>query len=160
MREALLEIDFQNWIVNIGHDRSVTGRALQVRRAALTRGALLVCSRYLSNDLADSARSDPDSQDAAWHPDLTPPYGALIISKHGQDVCDNPDLVANLRTHEVDRVTLTGIATDYGVSLAARTLAGAGFGVRVESSGCAGTTLAAHQGALEGMARDGIDVAS
>ncbi|NLE78771.1 MAG: cysteine hydrolase [Rhodococcus sp.] len=155
---ALIEIDFQHWIVALAHDRAVVDRAASVRDRLHTRGASVVCTRYLSRDRTDPMRSDPSGHGAAFHPALAPGEGDLVLTKYDRDVFTNLDLHAHLRGRGITEVVITGIATEYGVELAARSAHRLGYRVSVVAAACAGTSIEAHRRALDELAVDGITV--
>lgn len=155
---ALIEIDFQHWIVALAHDREFVGRAAATREWFRDRGASVVCTRYLSRDIADAMRSDPSSHGASFHPALAPVDGDLVLTKYERDVFTNPDLDANLRVRGITDVVVTGVATEYGVELAARSAHRLGYRVSVVAEACAGTSVESHLRALDELAKDGITV--
>lgn len=154
---ALIEIDFQGWIVDLGHDPGVVSRARAVRERLVGEGALLICSRYASPDPVDAVRS-LGSPDAAFVPSMEPPVGAIVLSKSDRNIFDNPDVHANLRAGGIRRVEFSGIATDYGVSAAAETALELGYDVAVHAEACAGTSRAAHRASLARLAALGVIV--
>ncbi|WP_032378695.1 cysteine hydrolase family protein [Rhodococcoides fascians] len=157
-RTALLEIDFQPWIIELGHDPGALARAGSVRAAQRAAGALVVCTRYLSQDAADPLRSDAEGDGARFHPSMTPLPGDLIATKFDRDIWSNPDLDAQLRLVEVEHVVITGYLTDFGVRIAAEGACSRGYRVTVHSAACAGSTEAEHQRALESMVVAGATV--
>lgn len=157
-RTVLLEIDFQPWVVELGHDPAVVERARLIRREFRTRGALVVCTRYLSLDTSDQVRSNPDSDSARFHPLLSPRPGDLVATKHERDIWTNPDLNLQLRLNGTTHIVVIGLVTDFGVDLAARGARRLGYDVTVRADGCAGTTREAHHTALESLTEDGIEV--
>ncbi|MBP1162060.1 nicotinamidase-related amidase [Rhodococcus sp. PvR044] len=155
---ALIEIDFQHWIVALAHDREVVGRAALARTRFRTEGALVVCTRYLSTDPTDPMRSDPAGHGASFHPVLAPDEGDQVLTKYDRDVFTNPDLDTNLRLRGITDVVFTGIATEHGVALAARSARALGYRVSVIADACAGTTVGSHHRALAALATEGITV--
>ncbi|WP_170945827.1 MULTISPECIES: cysteine hydrolase family protein [unclassified Rhodococcus (in: high G+C Gram-positive bacteria)] len=154
-RTALLEIDFQPWIIELGHDPGALARAGSVRDAQRAAGALVVCTRYLSRDAADPLRSDPASDGARFHPSMTPLPGDLIATKFDRDIWSNPDLDAQLRLVGVQHLMITGYLTDFGVRIAAERACSLGYRVTVHSAACAGSSEDEHQRALESIAAAG-----
>ena len=154
-RTALVEIDFQPWVIELGHDPDAVARAESVRAAQRATGALVVCSRYLSQDAADPLRCDPESVGARFHPRMTPRPGDLIATKFDRDIWSNPDLDAQLRLVGVEHVVITGYLTDFGVRIAAERACALGYRVTVHSDACAGSTEDEHQRALESIAAAG-----
>lgn len=157
-RTALLEIDFQPWIIELGHDPDAVARAESVRTAQRATGALVVCTRYLSRDAADPMRSDADGDGARFHPSMTPRPGDLIATKFDRDIWSNPDLNAQLRLVGVEHVVITGYLTDFGVRIAAERACSLGYRVTVLSGACAGSTEDEHRRALQAMAAAGTTV--
>ncbi len=100
-RAALLEIDFQPWVINLGHDRGVVARARRIRERIRAESALIVCTRYLSHDSNDRMRSNPDSNGARFHDLMAPQAGDLIATKFDRDIWTNPDLDSQLRVNEI-----------------------------------------------------------
>lgn len=157
-RAALVEIDFQHWIIDLAHDCSVVDRAVAARSRFRRAGASVICTRYASADPADPMRSDLSGHGASFHPALAPGDGDLVLTKYARDIFDNPDLHDNLRLRGVTDVVLTGIATEFGVALAARSARAHGYRVSVVAGACAGLTLAAHRRALLELTDEGISV--
>lgn len=155
---ALLEIDLQPWILDIAHDRGMAPAARRVRAAMRERGATVLCTRYLSLDLADPLRSDPEGEGARFLDGLGPGPGDIVLTKHGRDVFDNPDVLANLRAREIDHVVFDGLLTDHGVLLAARSALDAGLRVTIAAAACAGSDEGAHRSALAALAAAGAVV--
>ncbi|OZD07160.1 hypothetical protein CH275_08325 [Rhodococcus sp. 06-235-1A] len=151
-RTALLEIDFQPWIIELGHDPGALARAESVRAAQRAAGSLVVCTRYLSRDAADPMRSDADGDGARFHPSMTPRPGDLIATKFDRDIWSNPDLDAQLRLIGVEHVVITGYLTDFGVRIAAERACSLGYRVTVYAGACAGSTADEHRHALDSMA--------
>ena len=148
---ALLEIDFQPWIIELGHDPGALARAGSVRDAQRAAGALVVCTRYLSRDAADPLRSDPAGDGARFHPSMRPLQGDLIATKFDRDIWSNPDLDAQLRLVGVQDLMITGYLTDFGVRIAAERACSLGYRVTVHSAACAGSTEDEHRRALQAM---------
>ncbi|MCZ4517367.1 cysteine hydrolase [Rhodococcus ruber] len=151
-RTALLEIDFQPWIIELGHGPGALAHALSIRAAQRATGALVVCTRYLSQDAADPLRSDPAGDGARFHPSMTPLPGDLIATKFDRDIWSNPDLDAQLRLVGVEHVVITGYLTDFGVRIAAERACSLGYRVTVHSGACAGSTADEHRRALRSIA--------
>lgn len=153
---ALLEIDFQGWIVALVDDPAVVTRAERVRVAQRARGAHLFCLRYLDADGGE--RSDPRSAEARFIPALAPPADALVLSKSGRDAFDDPDLETNLRIRGVAHVVLTGLLTVHGVLHAARSAHRLGFEVTVIADACRSDTAANHDAGLRALTSLGAHV--
>lgn len=146
MTVALLEIDFQPWILAMAHDQSVVERAVATRRRFPE--ATVFTLRYRSLDVNDPMRFDLDGPGARFLPELAPGPDAVVLSKTGRDPFENPDLEANLRCRGVDSVVIYGLLTDGGVVEAARTAQRLGFEVSVVAEACAGSSKAAHEATL------------
>lgn len=155
---ALVEIDFQGWVLAATESEGVVERAVAVRAGARAPGAVVVCSRYLSRDPDDPERSDPVGPGASFVAELAPEAGDLVLTKYGRDLAENPDLDANLRLRGITDVVLTGVATEHGVSLTATSLAGLGYQVWVAHEGCAGVTRSEHEAALAELSGQGVRV--
>ncbi|RDI20535.1 nicotinamidase-related amidase [Rhodococcus sp. AG1013] len=155
---ALLEIDFQHWIIESVAGGSAVHRAASVRAELRRAGARVFCTRYLSLDAADTLRADPAGYGASFHPELTPAAGDIVLSKYHRDVFDNPDVDTNLELLGITQVVVTGIATDHGVELAARAARRRGYRTSVVADACAGTSTEAHERALDSLAEAGITV--
>ena len=65
MRSALLEIDWQNWILALAHDPWSAHLGREVRRLLANLGWPVISTRYLSPTPGDD-RADPDHPDAAF----------------------------------------------------------------------------------------------
>lgn len=155
---VLLEIDWQTWIVALGHDPSAADRARRVRAVARAQGWPVVCSRYLSTDVGDPGRSDPDGPDACFIDGLGPDHEDVVVTKHGRDVFDAAPLERVLARLRATRLVLTGVATDYGVMLAARSAVARGLRVTVVADACAATSDQAHVATLSGLPAAGAEV--
>lgn len=153
---ALLEIDFQGWILDLAHDERVVDAAVELRQRRRAAGADVFCLRYLN--LAPGGRSDPTSEATAYVPRLRPEATDLILSKHSRDAFDNPDLLANLHVRGIDRLVIDGLLTDHGVRLAALSALALGFDVCVAAPACAGSDTTAHERALRTMASEGVRI--
>jgi DNA-binding transcriptional MerR regulator/nicotinamidase-related amidase len=155
---ALLEIDWQPWVVGLGHDASAVARAREVRAAARARGWAVVCGRYLSTDPGDPLRSDPDGPGACFVAGLGPLPGDAVVTKHGRDVFDVADVDRVLERLGTRRLMMTGLLTDHGVALSARSALARGLVVTVVADACAGTDEAAHDEALAGLRAAGAQI--
>lgn len=153
MGTALLEVDFQVWVLEHAHDPRVVAHARQVRDRCRGEGAAVFCLRYL--DLEPGDRSDPSSAAAAFVPELAPEAGDLVLSKHDRDAFSNPDLRANLALRGIDHVIFDGLLTEHGVQLAVGSALRLGYAVSVAAAACAGADRAAHDDALRNMAAAG-----
>ncbi|MDJ0362555.1 cysteine hydrolase [Rhodococcus sp. H29-C3] len=153
---ALLEIDFQPWVIELGHDLDAVLRAKRIRERFRREGALVVCTRYLSRDADDPMRSDPKGEGARFHFSMEPQAGDLVATKFDRDIWSNLDLDVQLRLRKISDIVVTGFVTDFGVDLAARTALQLGYRVTVGATGCAGTTASAHHTALDSMSKAGI----
>lgn len=89
---ALIEIDFQHWIIALAHDREVVGRAALARMQFRTEGALVVCTRHVSTAPTDPMRSDLAGHGASFIRCWRRTRGDLVLTKYERDVFTNPDL--------------------------------------------------------------------
>jgi nicotinamidase/pyrazinamidase len=104
----------------------------------------------------------------AFHPNLDPqPFDAIFL-KGSHDAAysafegrtvDGDLLVDWLRQHEVDRVDVCGIATDYCVRCTALDARKEGFDTRVLGALCAGVAPASTEQALAEMKAAGVAIA-
>lgn len=157
-RTALVEIDWQPWVLGLASQPEAVVEAVQVRHHLRRHGALVVCTRYLSLDRADTLRADPDGAGARFLPDLAPQPGDRVVTKHGRDVTQDTTLLTLLDRHGVDRVVLTGLLTEHGVAIAARSLHERGHVVEVVADACSGASAEAHERALHELVAAGVDV--
>ncbi|MEV6601852.1 isochorismatase family protein [Actinoplanes sp. NPDC051346] len=155
---TLLEIDWQAWIAEMGHDSRAAVRARTVRSAARARGWPVICSRYLSADPADRSRADPHSPDASFLAGLGPEPGDPVVTKHDRDIFDVAELPALLARLHTDRLLLTGLVTDHGVALAAISAAARDWAVTVVADACAATSARAHDQTLAELRAAGIEI--
>ena len=118
----------------------------------------MICSRYLSADPADRSRADPGSADAAFLAGLGPEPGDPVVTKYGRDVFDVPELSALLGRLNTGRVLLTGLVTDHGVALAARSAAARQWAVTVVADACGATSSSAHDRTLAELRGSGIGI--
>lgn len=146
MTVALLEIDFQPWILAMAHDPSVVERAVATRRRFPE--ATVFTLRYRSMDAGDPMRFDLTGPGARFLPELAPEPDSVVLSKTGKDPFENPDLEANLRCRGVETVVVYGLLSDGGVKEAARTAHRLGFRVSVVAEACAGSSATAHEAAM------------
>lgn len=117
---VLLEIDWQGWIVELGHDPQAAEQARMLRAIARAHHWPVVCSRYLSLDPTDPLRADPLGAGASFVAGLGPQEedGDEVLTKHGRDIFQIPTTAALLADLGAETVVLSGIATDGGVLLA------------------------------------------
>lgn len=155
-RAALLEIDFQGWVIDLADDAGVTARARAARDQWRRRDAHVFCLRYLDSGGGD--RGDPATRDAAFAPSLQPGPADVVLSKSTKNPFDNPDLDANLQAREVDRLVIDGLLTDHGVRLAALAALDRGYDVTVLGDACASTTRSHHLAALRDLASLGVTI--
>jgi len=151
---ALVEIDFQGWVLDLAHDPAVVEHAVTVRQAMAEQPR--VCTRYL--DTAPGPRSDPASAEARFVPGLEPGAADPVLTKHGKDVFADTDLEEVLRDLGVRTIVLTGLLTAHGVASTATSALGRGFDVVVVAPACADVTPDTHARALVGLAEVGITV--
>ena len=147
MRSALLEIDWQNWILALAHDPWSAHLGREVRRLLANLGWPVISTRYLSPTPGDD-RADPDHPDAAFV-DGFEPRGQPVITKHDRDIFDVAQTDETLRGLGVEHVVLTGLVTGHGIRLAALSALDRGYAVTVVSNACADTTAEAHLAALD-----------
>jgi nicotinamidase-related amidase len=155
---VLVEIDFQEWIIRLGHDPVAPARAVAVRERMERHGRPRICTRYLSADPGEVAKADPESAEARFDPRLAPRPDDAVITKHERDVFSNPELRQTLRHLGARRVVLTGIATDAGVQQAAESALKLGYAVTVVADACGGTSIEGHESALRRLAASGAIV--
>lgn len=162
-RTALVEIDFQPWILALPdppatHTPDVVQAAVRVRATLRGEGAMVFATRYLSTDPADPLRSDPDGTGARFVPGLAPTAQDVVLSKPGRDIFENPDLLANLRCRDITDLVVDGLVTDGGVLATTLSALRLGFPVCVAAQACAGSTPAAHEAALAQMRAAGAEI--
>lgn len=158
MRSALLEIDWQNWILALAHDPWSAHLGREVRRLLANLGWPVISTRYLSPTPGDD-RADPDHPDAAFV-DGFEPRGQPVITKHDRDIFDVAQTDETLRGLGVEHVVLTGLVTGHGIRLAALSALDRGYAVTVVSNACADTTAEAHLAALDELRDAGVVVRS
>lgn len=144
---ALLEIDFQNWILESAHDQNVAQRARALRDRLRADGAHVFCLRYLDPE----SRSGSSGTAAAFVPEMLPEAGDLILSKHDRDAFSNPDLAANLALRGIDHLVIVGLLTEHGVQITVRSALRLGYAVSIAAAACAGANTATHQRALQDL---------
>lgn len=154
-RGALVEIDFQEWIVAQGTNQGCIPAAQAVRQVAVALGAPVFSTRYLGTDLADS-HTDPDAPENQFVAAMRPPSGAVILTKNGRNIFENPDLAANLDLRVIRALVVVGVLTDFGVRYTAETALDLGLQVGVVGAACSGTSDAAHQATLEDLRARGV----
>ncbi|MDI6105534.1 isochorismatase family protein [Actinoplanes sp. NEAU-A12] len=157
-RTTLLEIDWQSWIVDMGHDVGAVDRAREVRSAARARGWPVVCSRYVSRHPEDGPRADPESPEASFVAGLGPDSGGTVVTKCSRDIFDVAETAAALARLRTEHLVLTGVMTDHGVALAARSAAARGLAVTVVADACAATSAQAHDRALADLRSAGAEI--
>ncbi|MGX6608159.1 cysteine hydrolase family protein [Micromonosporaceae bacterium Da 78-11] len=159
-KTTLLEIDWQSWIVDIGHVVVVVAadRAREVRSAARARGWPVVCSRYVSRDAKDGPRADPASPQSSFVAGLGPERDDLVVTKHSRDIFDVSETSAVLARLGTEHLALTGVMTDHGVALAARSAAARGLTVTVVADACAASNARAHDRALADLRSAGVEI--
>ncbi len=153
---ALVEIDFQGWIIGLGHDPAVIQGAVAVRQAMSHRPR--VCTRYL--DPEPGPRADPLSPEASFDQRLRPGPDDHVVTKSGKDIFANPEMAAVLVGLDVTTVVITGLLTEHGVALAAASAQARGYHVVVVADACADFTAQSHAIALDALAAAGLTVVS
>jgi len=156
MRSALLEIDWQNWVLALAHDPWSAHLGREVRRLLANLGWPVISTRYLSPTPGDD-RADPDHPDAAFV-DGFEPRGQPVITKYDRDIFDVAQTDETLRGLGVEHVVLTGLVTGHGIRLAALSALDRGYAVTVVSNACADTTGEAHLAALDELRAAGVVV--
>ena len=146
---ALLEIDFQHWILEYAHDRDVAAGARTLRQRLRGEGAQVFCLRYQGPQ--PGARRDPSSPAVAFVPELIPGIDDIVLSKHGRDAFSNPDLADNLTLRGIDHLVVAGLLTEHGVQITVSSALRLGYTVEVVASACAGADEASHDRALRDM---------
>lgn len=157
---ALLEIDFQPWILQMAHDSTVPGPARALREQMRTAGADVIPTRYLSTDPGDPLRSDPEGPGARFLRALGAEPGDAVVTKHGRDIFENPELDALLQARRIRALVISGLLTDGGVLASALSALQRGLAVQVAARACAGSSLEQHELALATMAAAGAVVLS
>lgn len=79
-------------------------------------------------------------------------------TEHRQDEEDGPSLDEWLQEHDVDSVSIVGLATDYCVRATALDAVSAGYEVTLLSELCAGIDPAGSQAALDELAEAGVEI--
>lgn len=153
---ALVEIDFQSWIVDLAHDPGVIDCAAAVRKVMCHRPR--VCTRYL--DPEPGPRADPNSPEASFDPRLQPGPNDYLVTKYGKDIFANPEMDAVLVGLGVTTVVITGVLTGHGVALAAASARARGYHVVIVADACADLTPQSHSTALDALAAAGLTVVS
>ena len=158
MRRALLEIDWQNWILALAHDPWSAHLGRELRRLLANLGWPVISTRYLSPD-PDDDRADPDHPEAAFV-DGFEPRRQPVVTKRSRDIFDVAQTDEVLRGLGADHVVLTGLVTSHGIRLAATSALARGYAVTVVSNACADTTGDAHRAALDELRGLGVAVRS
>lgn len=110
---------------------------------------------------------------AEFHPDLKLPPDVIIVSK-GMDPnedsyscfdafeADGTPMAESLRSREIERLFIGGLATDYCVRSSVMSAIKDGFQVTVLLDACRGVNLSSHDSekAIEEMVRAGADIAT
>lgn len=156
MRAALLEIDWQNWILDPGHDPCSAARGRELRLLFGTLGLPVLSTRSPDAD-PDGPRSDPERRESAFATGFEP-MRRPVVTKRGRDVFEVEQIEGTLRGLGVEEVVLTGLLTGHGVRLAAESARRAGFSATVVADACADTAPAEHARALDGLRAAGIAV--
>lgn len=84
-------------------------------------------------------------------PALAPRAGEAVVTKTTSGPLAGTDLADQLRAGDVDRVVVTGVATDVCVTGMARELADANFDAYVVTDACATPSRTAHAAALQNL---------
>lgn len=150
MTQALIEIDFQRWVLELAH-RDIVPAAVALRQQLTGAGAHVFCTRYLERDGNAQVASGLCQSEADFHPAMRPRPGHVVITKYGKDIFTNPDLVANLEARGVTEVFLSGLLSDHGVDAATRSAIRLGYRTTLVPEACAGTSRTAHDQALTSL---------
>jgi nicotinamidase/pyrazinamidase len=156
MARALLVIDFQNDFTEGGALAVPDGDAIAPRVNELIDSGefdLVVATRdwHPPDHASFEAQGGPwpphcvqGSRGAELHPSLDPAKVDAIVDAgyeprlEGYSGFESTDLAAILREHDVDHVTVVGLATDYCVRHTAADALREGFGVTVDREGIRG----------------------
>lgn len=157
---VLVEIDFQPWILELGHDPAVVTRALAVRRRLRRRGLGVLCTRYLGSDPDDALRSDPNGPGARFCRPLAPEPGMEVFTKNGVDIFDDEAFAIRIEGLPPSaRLVFTGLLTDHGVRAAVLSAAAHHLSSIVVADACAGSGHRAHHETLRTLAGvEGVQV--
>jgi nicotinamidase/pyrazinamidase len=178
MPEALLIIDVQNDFVPGGALPVPRGDEVIPRINELIdsgRFELLVATRdwHPPDHRSFAAQGGPwpphcvqGTPGAELHPDLNKDRIDAVVDAgarpelEGYSGFEETDLAAVLRDHDIDRVTVVGLATDYCVRATALDALREGFGVEIDTGGVRGIDVAPgdSQKALDELAAGGASV--
>lgn len=126
-RAALLVIDMQQALVEAVYGR---GEVLEKIGALLKRArAADAPVIYTQHDHASYEPMMPDSPGWRIHQEIKPLTSELVVRKRSADPFYETDLETELRLRGVERVVVTGIATEYCVDSTSRAALSLGFGV-------------------------------
>ena len=149
-----------------------TQQALQVLKqflnAALTAHVLRVFIRFVRADVPDERwitlweeqcgadfinLASPDSPAAAFLRGFEPEDGDVVVTKDRYSAFRGPDLASQLHDRGIETVIVAGFSTDVCVSSTARDAFQLDFSTVTLSDCCAASSDAAHDAALETLAR-------
>lgn len=108
MRSALLEIDWQNWVLALAHDPWSAHLGREVRRLLVNLGWSVISTRYLPPTPGDD-RADPDHPDAAF----ADGFGGMALS-HVYGQTEPTDALATLHAAVDAGATFLDTADVYG----------------------------------------------
>ncbi|HNR31845.1 MAG TPA: nicotinamidase [Candidatus Hydrogenedentes bacterium] len=124
------------------------------------------CSFHEPPDYRDGSWPEhcvEDSPGAEFHGDLIVPMDALVVSKgmnrdkEAYSAFDGePDLVEKLQGWGIQRLFVTGLATDYCVRATALDALGHGFDTYLVADGCRGVARETEEAAIEEMRAAGV----
>lgn len=173
-KTALFVMDFQNDIIDPKGALGSHGLADQVTKsnavpntakalAAARKAGMLVVhvavayrpghpevaeGSALFQSIKDADALVEGSWGAAFHPDLTPADGEVVMTKRGVSAFAGTDLELVLRNRGIDNVVLTGIATSFVIEGTARHAVDLGIPVTVLDDCCASMTEDMHAASL------------
>ena len=178
-RTALLVMDFQNDIVDpkglfgsqgiadqIREKQAIpnTARAIAAARragvsvihvaVAYRRGhPEIVGDAVLFRAIKDGNALVEGSWGAAFHPDVAPAEGELVVTKRGVSALSGTDLDAILRATGITSLVLTGIVTNFVVEGTTRDAVDRGYCVTILTDCCATFSDEMHRLALDVLSR-------
>jgi len=126
-RTALLITDVQNALVEAAHRKEETLERIQALLArARGAGAPVV---YLQHDHRSYEPLKPGSPGWRIHESAAPLAGDLVLRKRSSDSFHETELGSELRARGVERLVITGMASEYCVDSTSRSALSHGFDV-------------------------------